>query len=91
HYRDHLLGLNAFQRHQKFVHDYVHFYSRSASSSAAPTFKTDLDVLRESYRFIRSEADDAEGTWEQRLAKRYYDKLFKEYCVADMSRYKENK
>ncbi|CAI5531541.1 unnamed protein product, partial [Closterium sp. Naga37s-1] len=91
HYRDHLLGLNAFQRHQKFVHDYVRFYGRSASSSAAPTFKTDLDVLRESYRFIRSEADDAEGTWEQRLAKRYYDKLFKEYCVADMSRYKENK
>ncbi|CAI5999249.1 unnamed protein product [Closterium sp. NIES-64] len=39
---------------------------------------TDLDVLRERYRFIRSEADDAEGTWEQRLAKRYYDKLFKE-------------
>ncbi|CAI5480798.1 unnamed protein product [Closterium sp. Yama58-4] len=91
HYRDHLLGLNAFQRHQKFVHDYVRFYGRSAPSSAAPAFKTDLDVLRESYRFIRSDADDAEGTWEQRLAKRYYDKLFKEYCVADMSRYKENK
>ncbi|CAI7784574.1 unnamed protein product [Closterium sp. NIES-53] len=69
----------------------VRFYGRSASSSAAPTIKTDLDVLRESYRFIRSEADDAEGTWEQRLAKRYYDKLFKEYCVGDMSRYKENK
>ncbi|GJP40941.1 hypothetical protein CLOM_g600 [Closterium sp. NIES-68] len=91
HYRDHVLGLNAFQRHQKFVNDYVRFYGRSASSSAAPSFKTDLDVLRESYRFIRSEADDADGTWEQRLAKRYYDKLFKEYCVADMSRYKENK
>jgi len=28
---------------------------------------------------------------EKRLAKRYYDKLFKEYCIADLSRYKENK
>merc|ERR1711872_315540 len=25
------------------------------------------------------------------LAKRYYDKLFKEYCIIDLSRYKENK
>lgn len=30
-------------------------------------------------------------TWEKRLAKKYYDKLFKEYCIADLSRYKENK
>lgn len=28
---------------------------------------------------------------EKRLAKKYYDKLFKEYCIADLSRYKENK
>ncbi|XP_050121365.1 uncharacterized protein LOC126598995 isoform X4 [Malus sylvestris] len=27
-------------------------------------------------------------SWEQRLVKRYYDKLFKEYCIADMSHYK---
>jgi protein FRA10AC1 len=30
-------------------------------------------------------------SWEQRLVKRYYDKLFKEYCIADMSRYKTGK
>lgn len=28
-------------------------------------------------------------TWERRLAKKYYDKLFKEYAIADLSRYKE--
>lgn len=28
---------------------------------------------------------------EKRLAKKYYDKLYKEYCIADLSRYKENK
>ena len=32
------------------------------------------------------EADDEDGSWEKRLAKKYYDKLFKEYCLADMSR-----
>lgn len=30
-------------------------------------------------RFIRSEEDDMDHSWEQRLVKRYYDKLFKEY------------
>jgi protein FRA10AC1 len=30
-------------------------------------------------------------TREKRLAKKYYDKLFKEYCITDLSRYKENK
>lgn len=30
-------------------------------------------------RFIRSEEDDKDSSWEQRLVKRYYDKLFKEY------------
>lgn len=28
---------------------------------------------------------------EKKLAKKYYDKLFKEYCLGDLSRYKENK
>uniref|UniRef100_A0A7C8ZNR7 Protein FRA10AC1 n=2 Tax=Opuntia streptacantha TaxID=393608 RepID=A0A7C8ZNR7_OPUST len=32
-----------------------------------------------------------DASWEQRLVKRYYDKLFKEYCIADMSRYKSGK
>ena len=29
--------------------------------------------------FIRTEEDDMDPSWEQRLVKRYYDKLFKEY------------
>jgi protein FRA10AC1 len=36
-------------------------------------------------RFVR-DAEDDDGSWEKRLAKKYYDKLFKEYCLADMSR-----
>ena len=37
------------------------------------------------FRFVR-DAEDDDGSWEKRLAKKYYDKLFKEYCLADMSR-----
>jgi protein FRA10AC1 len=42
-------------------------------------------------RFIRTPEDDAEDSWEKKIAKKYYDKLFKEYCLGDFSRYKEGK
>ncbi|CAN6696948.1 unnamed protein product [Malus baccata var. baccata] len=90
-YQAHLLGLNAYDRHKKFVKDYVSFYGREASSHVKLPVKTDHDTLREGHRFIRSEEDDMDRSWEQRLVKRYYDKLFKEYCIADMSHYKSGK
>ncbi|XP_027452436.1 protein FRA10AC1 isoform X3 [Zalophus californianus] len=53
--------------------------------------KTDMDVIRENHRFLWNEEDEMDMNWEKKLAKKYYDKLFKEYCIADLSRYKENK
>ena len=35
--------------------------------------------------------NDAGTSFEGRLARRYYQRLFKEYCIADLSRYKESK
>eukprot|EP00252_Welwitschia_mirabilis_P025923 TRINITY_DN8279_c0_g1_i2.p1 TRINITY_DN8279_c0_g1~~TRINITY_DN8279_c0_g1_i2.p1 ORF type:complete len:289 (-),score=55.86 TRINITY_DN8279_c0_g1_i2:271-1014(-) len=90
HYGAYIRGLNAYDRHKKFMADYVQFYGKWIPQEERP-IKTDQDTLREAYRFIRSEEDDQGMSWEQRLAKRYYDKLFKEYCIADMSRYKEGK
>ena len=29
--------------------------------------------------------------WQRRVAKRYYDRLFKEYALADLRKYKEDK
>ena len=52
--------------------------------------KTDLDVIRENQKFIW-EDDDKVDTWEKRLAKKYYDKLFKEYCICDLTLFKQNK
>jgi len=122
-----LLGLNAYERHKRFVHDLTTYYGGTLPSSdnleslvngqqqqqqqqqqpnAAGGFhvatsknvlkskivKTDEDTLRESYRFIRTSEDDAdEDSWSVRLAKKYYSRLFREYCIADFSRYKEGK
>ena len=54
------------------------------------TDKNDFDVIREEMRFVWDE-DDLPNSWEKRLAKKYYDKLFKEYCICDLSFYKQNK
>lgn len=40
-------------------------------------------------RFIRTEEDDEHGQpWEIALASKYYSKLFREYAIIDLSRYK---
>ena len=55
---------------------------------AVAAIKTDEDVLKESYRFIRTEEDDGaenDDAWEVKLAKKYYARLFKEYAIADFS------
>lgn len=62
----------------------------SAGPAPAPiATRSDEDVLRESFRFIRSERDDAAlGEWEARLARRYYARLYREFALADLSRYR---
>ncbi|XP_072312509.1 protein FRA10AC1 [Eucyclogobius newberryi] len=91
--RAHLISLNAFERHKKFVNDYILYYGGQMAdfNRSAATDKTDYDVIRENHRFLWKDEDEEEMTWEKDLAKKYYDKLFKEYCIADLSRYKENK
>ncbi|XP_052193278.1 uncharacterized protein LOC127801849 isoform X1 [Diospyros lotus] len=90
-YQAHIRGLNAYDRHKKFLNDYVGFYGKQQYTQEKLPVKTDQDTLREGYRFIRTEEDDMNPSWEQKLVKRYYDKLFKEYCIADMSQYKSGK
>ena len=54
--------------------------------------KTDLDVFREQNKFIWDDSEDlSDLSWEKRLAKRYYDKLFKEYCICDLTYFEQNK
>ena len=61
--------------------------------------KTDYDVLRENHRFLWP-SDDEEADvetqserndWGRRLAKKYYDSLFREFTICDLSRYKEDR
>ena len=51
--------------------------------------RTDIDVIRENHQFLWE--DDESSSWGKRLAKKYWDKLYKEYTICDLSRYKEKK
>ncbi|XP_050679129.1 protein FRA10AC1 homolog isoform X2 [Leptidea sinapis] len=87
-----LRNLNPYELHKYLVNVYCLNKKGSTSFLERDTSKdrTDLDVIRENHKFLWEE-DDVADTWEKQLAKKYYDKLFKEYCICDLSRYKENK
>ncbi|XP_066476680.1 protein FRA10AC1 [Tiliqua scincoides] len=91
--RFHLIAMDAYARHKKFVNDYILYYGgkKEDFKRSGTNDRTDLDIIRENHRFLWKEEDEVDMNWEKRLSKKYYDKLFKEYCIADLSRYKENK
>lgn len=90
--RFHLLAMDAYSRHKALVNQYLLATGRGIEHIQRSTEndRNDYSVLREQHKFLW-EPDDKVDNWEKKLAKTYYDRLFKEYAIADLSRYKENK
>jgi len=93
-----LLRLPPEERHRVFLHDYDTFYGGGCAAAEARArvvrapVSDDLSTLKSTFRFLRSdEDDDVLSHWDAKLARQYYDKLFKEYCVADLSRWRTRK
>jgi len=91
-----LINLEAYEKHKKLLEELAsHVRGRNglvAGDQRLASVKTDLDVLKASYRFIRSEQDDLdESPSVVRMARKYYSRLFREYGIVDLSRYKEGK
>uniref|UniRef100_H2YZY2 FRA10A associated CGG repeat 1 n=1 Tax=Ciona savignyi TaxID=51511 RepID=H2YZY2_CIOSA len=88
-----ILAMDAYQRHKKFVNDYLLLYGGKRSDFVRDTSKdkTDSDIIKENHRFLWDEEQDGRKSWEEKLAKKYWDKLYKEYTICDLTRYKENK
>jgi len=85
--------LNPYDYHKYLINEYVLKKpgdTKLLRERDRRNWKGDKDVILENMKFIWNE-DEVPATWEERLAKRYYDKLFREYCICDLSRYKENK
>jgi len=60
----------------------------SVTSMPGPPTKSDRELLLESHRFLRTGEDD-DGSWEAKLAQRYYERLYREYVICDLAGYKK--
>jgi protein FRA10AC1 len=85
--------MNPYDYHKFLINEYVLKKpgdTKYLQKTDEKKYKTDKDVVLENIKFIWNE-NEVPKSWEERLAKKYYDKLFREYCICDLSRYKENK
>ncbi|EGC39684.1 hypothetical protein DICPUDRAFT_74743 [Dictyostelium purpureum] len=96
-----LKKLDAFSRHKKFINDYFsqknkekNKHKHNSNNNIYRNYKSDYDILKENHQFLRDQDNDTDDsgveelTWEERLAKKYYDRLYKEYAIIDLSHYK---
>jgi protein FRA10AC1 len=59
--------------------------------SSSTSFATEFDILKASHKFLRQDEDNAEvrnASWNDQLAQKYYDNLFREFAVCDLKHYK---
>ena len=88
--------VSEFDRHKRYIHDFLHFYG-SGGSHSAPPGENDYAILQRTFQFIRDEFDDEtillqcedrRQRYNAEVALAYYRKLHKEFALIDLSRYK---
>ena len=65
-----------------------------ASGKGEYLLAEDLSALKHHHQFVRDDERDRKdmsNSWEVRMARKYYNKLYKEYALADLSLYREGK
>ena len=65
-----------------------------SSSRTAPLSAQDLHALQTHHEFVRDDDADRQlldSSWERRMARKFYNKLFKEFALADLTRYREGR
>lgn len=89
-------AMDAREEHIRRVNDSLLYYGGSLRDYQPPErLRNDFDNIEEHHRFLWDDDDDGAGgdadshlTWEERQAKKFDSKLYQEYAVADLSRYK---
>lgn len=70
---------------------HLHRYDAPAASHR-PTNMSELSILLKHHQFIRDESDDdmdaSKLSWEDKVSLSWYNKLFREYAVCDLTQCK---
>ncbi|KAI8970438.1 folate-sensitive fragile site protein Fra10Ac1-domain-containing protein [Mycotypha africana] len=83
---------SAFSRHEFLMREYLNRRKNGPKKYVPSSYKTERDIIRENHKFVRSDSEDEdELSWEERVAKKYYDRLFKEYAICELKYYKEGR
>ncbi|KIK94378.1 hypothetical protein PAXRUDRAFT_828059 [Paxillus rubicundulus Ve08.2h10] len=61
--------------------------SRTRANTEQPPV-TEFDILKASHKFLRDDTDAEASTWNDQLAKKYYDSLYREFAICDLKHYK---
>lgn len=62
-----------------------------------PLPKSEMEVLKQFHQFVRDDEEDIDpklstnDDYGRMIARKYYDKLYKEYAIIDLSEYKTGK
>ena len=74
-----------------------HNFTPTALRKRLPKSRTELDVLVEHHKFIREVRQEGEGgngeeklSWEDELAEKFYETLFREFAVVNLKHYKSH-
>ncbi|KAG0241192.1 hypothetical protein BGW41_006185 [Actinomortierella wolfii] len=86
--------VDAWSKHQEYIANYIKYFQKdpkkelNSSSYRHKYSAKELDILHKNHRFLWNDDDATDLSWEQRIAKKYYDRLLKEYALVELKYYK---
>ncbi|KAF9223789.1 hypothetical protein BS17DRAFT_781196 [Gyrodon lividus] len=67
---------------------YKPYTSQTLANPEQPAI-TEFDILKASHKFLRDDTEaEASTSWNDQLAKKYYDSLYREFAICDLKHYK---
>ncbi|KAL4064445.1 folate-sensitive fragile site protein Fra10Ac1-domain-containing protein [Scleroderma citrinum] len=65
-------------------------YTSRSAEKYVPGPVTEFDILKASHKFLRddTEAEASTSSWNDQLAKKYYDSLYREFALCNLKHYK---
>mmetsp|Transcript_6588 Transcript_6588/g.9611 ORF Transcript_6588/g.9611 Transcript_6588/m.9611 type:complete len:223 (-) Transcript_6588:635-1303(-) len=85
--RSHVIGDQSSEAYRRHIALMRHSKEKSAKNICT---SADFEELRKAYRFVPEQNKSTKkSTWQERMVQHYHSRLFKEYAIADLSRYKQ--